>query len=636
MTQLRRFGLRLAFAVFLLANSSTGQELKKETYWFLYEVHHPGHIELCDGKSCSVWQPGANFFRSGSIIRLRVIHAKFRSTFKVVVNGITVADAGPQIRGIPTVAALPGSPPPAPLPPPLPAIQATSQLELKALIGQYNKTAEAIAKAKADLSDYLGTYLGPSLLSPTGDCSPRITALPTSTVGDIANFALQLEADAQVCDNTGGKYFDNEDAFNNLTDRADRLIQSITLVKAVLPAQPDVTNARTQWEIFQGVAARFEQTFPNAARDPSTSESVAYVSSGTRYESLLNKEKEVENATQSVPQGLKQINKSASKAFAYINALYDISESSHPFEVPIGQYNSNYVAGFSIYEVASPVAYSLAPAKPASTSDQANPKIPPAPIPDPFGSSEDQPRSLLMEGAQNAVLVPVTLRSESAMWASPFPAGTKKSPASDDTQQNANPGKLVYSDSFDVHKIYRGNLVAGFFVSSLHNNPFGLTNNGQASSGMNVTFVTVTGPPYRPQFHAFAGINVYFWPRDVFPGQLSKDKIFPRNPKLGWLNGYWKPGILFGYGLDALNNYLVGLNWETKWGINIGGGGHIGQEARLQPGIIPGITQLPSAATSAPTYNKTEYGYYGSVGFDLAVMKNAIGQLFGGGSATGK
>jgi hypothetical protein len=556
----------------------------------------------------------------------------------VVVNGVTVADAVPQVRGLSTVAALSEAPPPTPLPPQLPKLQSTPSLELQAIKEQYNKAAGAIAKASSELQSYQQLYLGPTLANhPSGSCSTGTVNVPTSTIDDIANFATQLESDAEACDNTKGQPFTNEDAFNNLTDRADRLIQSVTLLDSVLAAQPDISAARTQWEIYQGLVARFQQTFPGAASDPSTSESVSYVS-GPQHKSLLDGETKIEALAQAVPQGLAQINKSMAKAFAFINTLYSISNSSHPFEVPVGAYNTNYIAGFSIYELANPVVYKVVPAKAPAPSDQSDPNARPAPIQNPFGSSsEDQPRGLLFDnGGRNAILTPAAFKSDMTMLASPFPADSTKPPTCCNQQQNASPGKLLYSGTFDVHKIYRANLVAGFFVSRLENRPYGLTNNGQATSSTGVTFVTVTGEPYRPQLHAFVGVNVYLWERDVFPGQISKQGFLWLRSAHGWLNGYWNPGIMVGYGVDALNNYMVGLNWETKWGLNFGPGLHVGQETFLQPGIVPGVTQLPSTTTTVPTFNKTACALYGSVGLDLGVMKTALSQLFGGGSSTGK
>jgi hypothetical protein len=625
-------------------NSLCGQQLPKGDYWFSYDVHVPGSLTLCekDTGTCHLWNPDKEFFRSGSLIRLKVSNGKFRSTFKVTVNGIVVADEVPQVRGVssaptPTVQTPPPTPSPTPLTLDPDPTKALGQIEK-----QFDDTEAAFQKAESDLAAYLDAYLGPAPATLPANCSPRVVSLPTSMVGDILGFAKQLEADAGVCDaSANGDYFRNEAAFNNLTDRADRLTQSVTLLNATLPA-PDATAARSQWQALSAMVAAYEKKF-TAAADPNRNEAITYLSSGNKYKGLLHEEGSIESKQKTlldrVSDDMKQITASMSKGFAYINALYSISASSRTFDLPVGQYNTSYAAAFSIVEVANPVVYAVTPAKAPQANDNslvpgANPNLPPAQIENPFTSSSGGHSQTFFQsnGDQHAVLTSVSFRLDSAAQSTAGDKNKKKS-SGDKQQQDTNPGKIVYSGSFDVHKFYRANIVAGFFVSSLKNRPYGLTNNGQATSSSNITYVTVVGEPYRPQFHAFVGINIYLWERDVFPGQLSKQGPFWSKKNHGWLNGYWNPGVMVGYGVDSANNYLVGLNWEMKWGINVGGGLHIGQEAFLQPGIVPGVTQLPSTTTAPPTFNKTSYGYYGSLGFDLAVMKAALGQLFGGGSS---
>jgi hypothetical protein len=511
-------------------------------------------------------------------------------------------------------------------------------------MGQLRYLAQKLNKdiddAERELDAYTNRYLAEKSLQTepapetgpaVGHCLVKVTNALTSTAGDVLAFATNLQLDAAACDASAkGDYFRREDVFNSLTDRADWLIASVKLLNSTLPPLK-ASAVRSEWQSFNAAAQQFNKSFPLASH-PDAAEASPYLPNGDVYQTLLNKEQSLENHQTAVEKMtndvLDKINAAMSEAFAYINTLYQISESARAFDLPVGQYNSNYTAGFSISEVASPVAYSVTAAK--APQQQDNSELPPAKIGNPFGS---QPQSFFQDRAAGAGVF--TLAS--------FQSPVQNPSATDNGQKtccvapsNGSPGKTIYSGSFDVHKIYRGNIVAGFFVSSLRNRPYGLTNNGQATSSTNITFVTVVGEPYRPQFHAFVGVNVYLWERDVFPGQLSKQPfLFLKKPH-GWLNGYWNPGLMVGYGVDATNNYLLGLNWETKWGINVGGGLHIGQEAYLQPGIIPGVTQLPSSTTSAPTFNKTAYGGYGSVGFDLAVLKSALGQLFGGGSGTSK
>jgi hypothetical protein len=635
-TSRTRSALLISTFILAAASSLTGQELKKGVYFFCYDLHKPGSIELCeqDTGSCQEWNPRAHFFRSGSLIRLRVLNGRFRSTFKVIVNGLTLADVVPQFRG---VSSAPSATQPTSAPTPSPAVvQLDSDVTraMDQLKTQYQKVDNDISDADAELDRYPGRYLNMSDVPTTGNCTLKQVNALTSTAGDILIFATNLMIDARSCDeSTHGEYFRQEDVFNSLTDRADWLITSIKLLNSTLP-NLKASGVRSEWQSFQATVTQFKNNFPSS-KYPAAAAADTYLPGGDAYETVLQKEEKLESDQTDAQRGtndaMEKINATTREAFAYINTLYQISESDRTFDLPVGQYNGNYAAAFSIVEVANPVVYSVASAQAPQHQDDS--QSAPAPIGNPFGT---QPRSFLHNRpADAAVFTPASFQS----------TGKGRS-ATDNTQKpccvapaNASPGNTIFSSSFDVHKIYRGNIVAGFFVSSLENRPYGITNNGQASSSTNITFVTVTGQPYRPQFHAFVGVDVYLWERDVFPEQLSKQGfLWFKKPHgyHGWLNGYWNPGILVGYGVDSTNNYLVGLNWETKWGINVGGGLHVGQESYLQPGIVPGVTQLPNTATSAPTYNKTAAGGYGSVGFDLGVMKSALGQLFGGGSGTGK
>src|ERR1700722_5420992 len=262
----------LTLVTLLRVCSLEAQELKKATYWLLYDVHNPGHLEVCEhptvDATCKPWVPKDpaqtnQFFRSGSVIRLAVLNGKFRSTFKVVVNGIVIADAVPQVRG--ATVAPPANPPPGTTGQPpaspvsLPQVKNNAQDELSVLKEQYQKTNDAITQIDPQWQSYVQSYLGPAPASPEGACPPANVNTPTSTIGEILCFAKQLEVDARARVPAGGQHFTEEDVFNNLTDRADRLIQSVTILNAVLPTPPDISGAKTEWAKFAGLAARFEQ-----------------------------------------------------------------------------------------------------------------------------------------------------------------------------------------------------------------------------------------------------------------------------------------------------------------------------------------------------------------------------------------
>ena len=472
-------------------------------------------------------------------------------------------------------------------------------------------------------------------------CQPRTVALSTVRVDDILDFSSQLEADSGACDSGNGEYFNDENTFNNLTDRADRLIQVITLLDARIPSKSTITNLVQSANVDYQEAFDFSKAYLSKFPDTVNSQDLQ-----TRLMELNTRLANVVAAEKRLPNDIQQINVAMSRAFAHINALYQISASTTPVLVTIGQYNQNISASFSIVEVPNPVSYSVVQAKEDDTKGPVSPRQQPDALPQlPVqpGSQPSNPFDDSSGGGPRAFSRGLAKRSPGLILARLSPvdaeqgvqADAKKVPPVSD-MESASATKIIYNGNFDVHRIYRGNLVAGFFASSLANRPYGLTNNGQATSTANLTFVSVQGRPYRPQLHAFVGIDVYLWERDAFPGQLSKQGfLWMKSAHWGFVNGYLNPGILIGIGVDAVNNYLIGANWETKWGINLGFGLHIGQEAMLQPGIEPGVTQLPSSTTSVPTFNMIRPGFYGNLGFDLSVMRAAFGQVFGGSASVG-
>jgi hypothetical protein len=556
-------------------------------YWFVLDIKDPkGSLKICteqavanhDTAHCPEWDNTKSFFRSGSVLHLLVMNAKFRSTFNLVINDKTLTDNVPEVRGVnppspaKTEQAL-GKPPP----PQNPESEEQAKA-FKNILLLYEQTRLAIGPVES--------YEGPYESQPTPGCDVRGESPDGGTLPLLA-FAETLYNDAIECSKEStGRPFRKEDVFNDLTNRTDELRQSAVSLEAALPSQDALTkvaaDVHSKWNAFSNAAKAFAEQY----RQP-TMDEARYLAGGDMYDALWNESAIIGNEKVLLDAKIFQV-------FGVVNWLYEQSESPRPIDLPINQYITNDTTRVQVPEVPGFVPYTFPLSKP-SPSDGANPK--------------------------QGVKAPVD------------PAAGKKPSKSTNkgTTDTPSPGasdNAAYSFNFNVHKFYRANLVAGFFVSSLRTRQYGITNNGQATSSTNVTFVTVTGPTYRPQYHAFVGIDIYPWQRDVFPGALSKQGFLSRNWHPLGLNAYWNPGILVGYGVDSPNNYIVGLNWETTWGINFGPGWHIGQEAYLQPGIVPGLTQLPSSATSAPTFNRTRYGWYGSVGFDLAVMKNAISQLF--------
>lgn len=166
----------------------------------------------------------------------------------------------------------------------------------------------------------------------------------------------------------------------------------------------------------------------------------------------------------------------------------------------------------------------------------------------------------------------------------------------------------VFQGNFEVHRFYRANIVAGFVASSLHTREYGVATtaqldaNGKPVVGANGAPVfnttPVVGAARRPQLHPYVGVDWYFKAQDFFPGK----------------GHFFRPGLMFGYGLDEVNSFFLGPNIETRWGLDIGGGMHVGRESFLAPGIEPGPngTHLPDASKLPPLVNRTRIGIYGT------------------------
>ena len=582
------------------AQSPPKQALKPGVYWLVYDTRIPGALNICTEETenlskCEAWNPALTFFRSGTFIRLEVIHGKMRSTYNIVSNGMALTDNIPEVRYVSTApAASQPSTSTAPTPSPGAVVALTGSQK-----DQFDTVQSLYEQAESSIG-LIQSYEGTRTQAPAPYCSPRSLSSPGASTRSVLEYATILRDDAAQCDDHGPNPFIDETMFNNLTDRADRLVQSVSNLNADLPSKADLITdidaAQMDWQNFQSTETMFLVNFPSAA---STSDEKGYLSGGDKYEKLLADSKAIVNANIRIPTELLQLNDAMAKAFSHINAVYDKSESPRPFDLPLGQYGSNYAAEFEIHEVSSFIPYSVMPGTASQqTPGSLLPQGSGAPVPNPFG--------------------PGSVGGGTASPASPTPARGSPQANPQPVNPTVGSGKTIYTGNFDVHHFYRANIVAGFFVSTLKNREYGISNNGQA----NANNVAVIGEAHSPQVHYFVGLNYYFEQRDLFPGALTTAK-------------YFIPGFLFGYGLDATNNFLLGLNWEAKWGMNFAGGYNVGQESFLQPGIVPGVTVIPSGSTSPPTVNRFRGGGFFSFGFDLSVVKAAFSQLFtGGGGAT--
>jgi hypothetical protein len=585
-------------------NSSQGKIVGPA--WIVYDAKDPGHLWVCSKAvsttatpDCAYWDPDStHFFSSGTIVRLRVLGIKFRSTFSVAVNGFTVADNLPSVRGTSSPAGGGGQPQAART---APDVSPTEDLEPPSP-EQVNRMPQVVMlfeKVKATvvvLESFEG--LQGSSTPKEAACAVRSES-PGPGALNLISYAQTLSGDAALCYKKFAlPSFKDETSFNNLTDRTDQLRDNYLSLKSAVPQSAQltqlVTNMRSDWTAYDNAVTDFVANNQNIEQDDKS-----YLPGGDHYDTLKSRVSDLGKSPaidKRIEQDFALLEGQIYRTFVLVNSLYQRSERDTPYEIPINQYTTNFVAAIQVVENPGFAAYKFPLS--AATQQQANQQQ----------ASGQQQGKQQQAGNQKPVNNPqqqcCTQQKDSAP---PSPSQSSALPSS----------KPVYTGNFEVHKFYRANIVSGFFVSTLNTRQYGITNNGTTA-----TFVSVVGPSYPPQYHYFVGLNYYvFGKRDLFPGALK-----PRD--------YWKPGLLLGYGLDSPNNYLLGANWEFRWGINLGAGLHIGQETFLAPGIQPGLTTLPATTISPPTVTRTRYGAYGSIGFDLATMKAALGQLFGGGSTT--
>ena len=572
----------------------------KGAAWLIFDTQKPSDLRIClkpvtkdVPADCPRWDSANFFFESGAVISLQVLNSKFRSTFNVAVNGVAIADNLPAVRGL--------SPAPTPSGTPsilssaviqksfeeefiVPGGEATKQLESEAqkkafanLFALYN-TARSAADVLEPFEGSVESYDDSTGQPKNAICSSRPESPKPGALG-LLEYAQTLRNDAFKCyDDNKSKPFTDEQTFNNLTDRTNQLRDSVVSLESALPTSTELTtlaaDIKTAWDAYSKAAKTFSGTFS------STDAEMPFVPGGDLYEALNTQVgPPTPTIDKRIAKELDLIDGQTLQAFSLINSLYQRSERLSPIEVPIKQYTTNLKAAFQVLEVPGFVPYKF-PLNVPNQQDGSQIKPPPP-------GKQDPP---------------------------PGPGGTNTTP-----QSPGSSGTAIYSGNFSVHKFYRANIVAGFFASTLRVREYGVTNNGQATTGTAAVVVPVVGGVHRPQLHYFVGLNYYLWPRDLFPGALKK-------------RDYATPGLFFGYGLDALNNYLIGANWELPWGINLSSGLHIGQETFLAPGIQTGVTVLQAGTTTPPTVNRIRPGAYASIGFDLAVMKSALGQLFGGSS----
>jgi hypothetical protein len=171
------------------------------------------------------------------------------------------------------------------------------------------------------------------------------------------------------------------------------------------------------------------------------------------------------------------------------------------------------------------------------------------------------------------------------------------------------PQNLDRRFQLELHKVWTANIVAGAVFSSLRDASFGL---GTVSQNGHDVLVPILAGDQRPSPHYLIGFNYYLGPRDSFPGATKgADR--------------WRPGALFGIGLETTKQFFVGANFEPTLGIDLAVGLHYGEQTALQEGYTAGRTPVPEGTGAAPTRSIMAKGVFVMLGFDLDIFRRFMG-----------
>lgn len=336
-----------------------------------------------------------------------------------------------------------------------------------------------------------------------------------------------------------------------------------------------------------------------------------------------------------------QINQNIASIFAKANSVYKNKTTSDDQLLVIKQWNGSVAAQIQIQETKGFQLFGLAPTglvAPApgagqvtptgKKSDEKKPKIVPAtPSPvDPPAASDDSDANASAGDPQDSAGGNKNTKGKQD-------GGEGKAATGGEGSNQPQP-QTIYQFSLEVHQFARANFVAGFARSWLKTRAYGLDSipatdaSGKPivdSNGTPATAQTPVETKNQPaQYVYYVGIDFYLRKRDLFPATRVK-------------TNYWIPGIMFAYGVNEEFNFLIGPNWETKWGLNLGGGVHFGQETGLPNGFgPPGTKQLPSTTTTAPTVQRFAVAPYISIGFDGSVFQKVFGAIKGAGGGSSK
>jgi len=184
-----------------------------------------------------------------------------------------------------------------------------------------------------------------------------------------------------------------------------------------------------------------------------------------------------------------------------------------------------------------------------------------------------------------------------------------------------------------VHRFDHGTIVGGFAFTNIRRRFYSIVAQPTSSttstmttttattttgSGSSTTTTTAAGSTTTyngiitehdssPNIDVVAGVDIYFRPRDMYPG--ARYDLLSRF------------GALFEASVYPLNQYLPGIAFEPRNGINVGGGVAIGQENRLPTGGPYYVGAPANTSASLPTGSKFRCGFFVSVGFDFNIFQ---------------
>jgi hypothetical protein len=388
-----------------------------------------------------------------------------------------------------------------------------------------------------------------------------------------------------------------------------------------------------------GTNAADHQTKLAAARN----ELRDYLPGGPRYQEARTAADSLRGLTTEMETLVRRINDGIETIFESVNALHRRSETTDepPFELFLGQFMKNSYVEFKLREVPGFTPYAFNTRVNAPTAAPGQEK---GGGTQPAGEGRSRPEgpvdlaALAAEkGGGTGIAKDAQCPAATCCCCGACPEKEKKEEAPPKPPE----GKVIATRAFTVHQFARANVTSGFIISALRNRQYGVEQvralddagapRSDKDGGPIFDRAAFVGEAKRPQTHYYVGLQYYFRERDLFPGA----------------DDGWHPGLLVGYGINDPFNFFFGVNLETPWGLNFGGGWHIGREKFLAAGVVtrenanenPLIpvpertlyTRLAADVKEPPTVDRRRLdGFYFNIGFDLRVFKSVFGQATAG------